>query len=65
MVTKEFKFDIGDKVTIPGGIEATVIGLSISKGMSVNRINVQYVNQNKSVIMDWLDEDELTALEVA
>ncbi len=64
MTTKEFKFDIGDKVTvIQSGAPGNVDGLSLSKGMSVNRIHVQYVADSQ-IVAQWFDEDELVAVSV-
>jgi len=64
MVIKEFAFELNDKVTIiASGVVGVVSGLSVSKGMSVNRIGVQYVTETKASEYGWFDEDELAAVQ--
>lgn len=57
----EFKFDLGQKVTIPSGAEGRVESNSVSLNMTVNRISVEYVDKNGATITQWFDEDRLVA----
>ena len=59
----KFKFELGQKVKLSNGAEAEVQSNSISRGMSVNRVDVEYFDNNGEKHSAWFDEDQLEAVE--
>jgi len=62
-MTVEFKFDINQVVRLPQGDQTGVVTqMAVAKGMSVNRVCVQYADKNGAMFEFWFDEDQLQAM---
>lgn len=62
-MTVTFKFNLGQKVKTPFGVEGRVDANSQTKGCSDLRVLVEYADKNGAIFSRWFDEKELVAVE--
>ena len=62
-MTIKFKFNLGQKVKTPFGVEGRVEANAETKGCSDLRVLVEYADGNGAIFSRWFDEKELIAME--